>query len=89
MNAPPAPPISVRRGLSYWDVIAILVVLGILAFPAEASRGSVGVATQRYSPTTITRLCSAWRIRLDRCGAAASSIAGVGESRDGPYILIG
>jgi NitT/TauT family transport system permease protein len=54
MNAPPAPAISVRRGLSYWDVIAILVVLGILAFLAEASRGLLEPLTElRASPISL------------------------------------
>jgi NitT/TauT family transport system permease protein len=37
----PAPPISVQqwtRALSRWDVLAVLLVLGILIFFAEASR---------------------------------------------------
>ncbi len=40
----PVPPISVaksQRGLSLWDAVAVLLVLGVLVFLAQASRGLV------------------------------------------------
>jgi NitT/TauT family transport system permease protein len=52
-----APPISVdgnRRALSYWDLVAILLVLGALVTLAEVSRGLMHPLTElKMSPVTL------------------------------------
>src|SRR5215471_8814329 len=53
----PAPPISVQqwtRALSRWDVLAVLLVLGILIFFAEASRNLLQpMAELRMTPLSL------------------------------------
>jgi NitT/TauT family transport system permease protein len=53
----PLPPISVRKGgriLTFWNIVAVLLVLGVLVFLAEASRG-VGqtLAELRMTPVSL------------------------------------
>jgi len=51
------PPLSVgesRRALTYWDLVAVLLVLGLLVFLAQASRGLVQpLAALRGSPVSL------------------------------------
>ena len=57
LMAQSAPPISVdgnRRALSYWDIVAILLVLGALVTLAEVSRGLMHPLTElKMSPVTL------------------------------------
>jgi NitT/TauT family transport system permease protein len=53
----PLPPVSVRKGgriLTFWNIVAALIVLGVLVFFAEASRG-VGqtLAELRETPVSL------------------------------------
>jgi NitT/TauT family transport system permease protein len=53
----PLPPVSVREGgriLTFWNIVAALLVLGVLVFFAEASRG-VGqtLAELRATPLSL------------------------------------
>ena len=53
----PVPPISFRKGgriLTFWNIVAVLLVLGVLVFLAEASRG-VGqtLAELRMTPVSL------------------------------------
>jgi NitT/TauT family transport system permease protein len=53
----PLPPISVRKAggiLTYWNIVAALLVLGLVVFLAEASRGvSQSLAELRMTPVSL------------------------------------